>query len=458
MARAGWRTGMRAFFIVWSGQFLSQVGTLMTSLALAFWAFDITGRATELGLMVLFTYGPRILVGPVAGALLDRWNRRRMLIACDILAGVGSICVLALLLAGSLEIWHLYVLTFLTSTFAAFQGPGFIASASMMVPKRHYGRTSGLLMLAANASAIIAPALAGLLLPVIGLRGVLAVDIATFVFATVTLLLVPIPEPEARSTQSRPVQQLLADIREGLKYLFSFRGYVIILIAAPVANLFGTVFDVLLRPLVLMRTSGSEIPLATVLLMIGVGGTAGAVAATLWGGPKRKVPFSMAIFAIAFFLRAAVGLDLAISTIAILGLLQAACIALATSSITAMWQAKIPPVLQGRVHATRASVSGLLMLITMVAAGPLADYVFGPAMQAGNTLARVFGRMVGVGPGAGAGLLILLGNIVGGVVLASSLLFRSVRHVESTIPDHDEAIEQAKPPASVLATASEVPE
>ena len=202
--------GLGRFVFIWSGQFLSQVGTLMTSLALIFWAYDLTGRATELALMAFFALGPRVLFGPLAGALIDRWRRKTVLLLCDTLAGLVSALVLVLLVSGNLRIWHLYMLTFTTGLFSVFQEPAFLASATMMVPSRHYGRTGGLTSLLTHASAILAPAFAGVLLPLIGLKGILIVDIGTFLFAVSTLVVTATQASLSNRKRSSPASSVKA--------------------------------------------------------------------------------------------------------------------------------------------------------------------------------------------------------------------------------------------------------
>jgi MFS family permease len=431
---------MGSFLVVWSGQFVSTVGTLMTSLALAFWAFDATGRATELGLMVFFTFGPRIVLGPLAGALVDRWKRRTVLIACDLIAGAASVAVLILLVTGNLRVAHLYVLTFVMSAFGAFQGPAFIASATMMVPKAQHARMNGLMALIANASAIVAPALAGLLLPVIDLEGILLIDVATFLFATGTLLFVAIPEPvhEPLRHEAGPVRRIVSDIAEGFRYLWTVRSLLALQLVFSSANLFGTFFGVLLRPMILLRTGDSEIALASVQSMIGIGGAIGAAAIAVWGGPKRgRILFAISAFSAAFLLRGLAGLDVSIPWIAAFALAQSALLAVAGSSVRAVWQAKIPPELLGRVFSTLATIAGLLMMITMLSGGPLADRVFEPAMQSGGWLRAAAGRLVGTGPGSGIGLMVLCGGWIAAAICAGGLLFRSLRRIETTIPDYD---------------------
>ena len=430
--------GFGRFVFIWSGQFLSQVGTLVTSLALIFWAYDLTGRATELALMAFFTLGPRVLFGPLAGALIDRWKRKTVLLLCDALAALVSGLILVLLVLGNLQIWHLYMLTFFTGLFSVFQEPAFLASATMMVPSRHYGRTGGLTSLLTHASSILAPAFAGVLLPLIGLRGILLADIGTFLFGALTLLLVEIPEPERPLAPPRlSARQLLRDVGGGFKYLADERSLLMILVLFASTNLFGSAYSTLNRVMVLARTGGSEAAVVTVQLLIGVGGTAGALFVSLLGSPKRRTYGVLLGFAAGALFRALFGVNLALPYIAAFGLINTFFMAYATSCSNALWQSKVPPAMQGRVLSTRLALAGTISLITRLVAGPLADHVFEPAMRAGGSLAHTFGWLAGTGPGAGIGLYITLSCAVGTCLLLWGFTRRSIRGIDTLIPDHE---------------------
>ena len=438
--RAQGRGGLGRFAFIWSGQFLSQVGTLMTSLALIFWAYDITGRATELALMSFFALGPRVLFGPIAGAMIDRWKRKTVLLLCDGAAGVITGLILVLLVLGDLQIWHLYMLTFFTGLLGAFQGPAFLASATMMVPSRHYGRTGGMTSLLTHGSAILAPAFAGVLLPLIGLRGILIADLATFLFAAFTLALVEIPEPERGAQRpDRSARQLLRDVGAGFRYLTDHRSLLFILLLFASTNLFGSAYSTLYRAMVLARTGGSEAAVVMVQLLIGVGGTAGALFVSFFGSPKRIVPAILIGYALGALFRALLGVDFGLPVIMTFGLITTACMAYAAGCSNALWQAKVPPAMQGRVLATRLALAGAVSLITRLIAGPLADHVFEPAMQSGGSLSPVFGWLAGTGPGAGMGLYIALSCGAGACVLLWGFSRRSIREIDTLVPDHDTA-------------------
>jgi MFS family permease len=147
---------MHLFAVIWSGQFFSLLGTYMSQFALGIWAWQRTGEATALALVALFSFGPSVIMFPIAGALVDRWNRKLVMMISDVAAGIATIAVFLLLSSGRLEVWHLYVTGAFTGIFQAFQWPAYSASISLMVDKKDYARASGLFSLADSVSNIIA--------------------------------------------------------------------------------------------------------------------------------------------------------------------------------------------------------------------------------------------------------------------------------------------------------------
>ena len=193
-------TGMRGFTIIWLGQFTSMLGSAMTNFALTIWAWEETGTATALALTGLAFVLPNILVYPVAGALVDRWNRKLVMMFSDLAAGIGTIAILLLYTTDSLKIWHLYIIFTFMGLFQSFQFPAYSAAVSTMLDKEQYGRASGMLSLAQSASGIFAPVAAGILLGVVGAGGIMMFDIVTFIVAIITIFpgLKPVSIPEFR--------------------------------------------------------------------------------------------------------------------------------------------------------------------------------------------------------------------------------------------------------------------
>ncbi|MCB0020136.1 MAG: MFS transporter, partial [Anaerolineales bacterium] len=153
--------GMRGFVVLWLGQLVSLLGTAMSRFALTIWAYETTGSVTALALVGFFSFGPTVLLSPIAGALVDRWDRKKIMIATDLVAGLMSTTILLLLYTDNLALWHLYVAGAITGAFESFQFPAFSAAITMMVPKEQYARASGMQSLADAATQIAAPLLAG---------------------------------------------------------------------------------------------------------------------------------------------------------------------------------------------------------------------------------------------------------------------------------------------------------
>jgi DHA3 family macrolide efflux protein-like MFS transporter len=194
-------TGMFGFTLVWIGQLVSILATQMTTFALTIWVFQKTGSATSLALVQVFFITPLLLVSPIAGVMVDRHNRKLMMMVSDLTAGLATVAILVLQYLGVLEVWHLYVAAVFQGLGNSFQWPAYSAAISTMLPKEQYGRANGMMSLLEMGPGIFAPLLAGALFPIIGLTGVLSFDVITFIFAIVVLIWVRIPQP-ARSAEA----------------------------------------------------------------------------------------------------------------------------------------------------------------------------------------------------------------------------------------------------------------
>ena len=434
-------TSLRSFAIVWFGQVISLLGSAMTWFALMIWAYDLTGQATPLALLGAFTFGATILFSPVAGALVDRWNRKLVLLLSDATAGLATIVVLGLYLAGHLQIWHLYVIGFLAGTFQAFQYPAYAAAVTMMVPKEHYARASGMLELAWSASSVLAPLLAGILLGKIGLEGIMALDILTFVFAIASLLFISVPQPSRSKAGSEAKGSIWQESGYGFRYIRARPSLLGLLTLFAVVNLVDYAGFTLFAPMILARTGGSELALGSVQSVGAIGGVVGGALLTMWGGSRRKIHgvllgWSLSGLGILFM---GVGRGLTVWMLA--SFAYALFEPIVNGSDQAIWQVKVAPDVQGRVFATQFLVSQIAMPIAMLFVGPLADHVFEPAMMPGGPLADAFGWLVGLGPGAGMALICVFAGLLTVFLPLLGYAIPLVRDVEYLIPDHDAALQ-----------------
>lgn len=438
MLRSLQHRGTRTFIIIWGGQLVSLLGTGMTRFALLIWAWQQTGEATTLALLGFFSYGPYVLLSPLAGIVVDRLDRRLVMLFADLCAGLMTLGLLLLFTTGDLHIWHLYLAQSLASVFEAFQIPAYSAATTMLVSKEQYTRISGMHSLAQSTSTVLAPIFAGALLALIDINGVMLIDVATFLIATITLLLVRIPRPSATTDDSETQGSKLKELSFGLRYILARRGLLGLLLIFAGMNLFAALtYYSILPAMILARTGSDELVLATVQGALGIGGMTGGLLISIWGGPRKRVHACLMGAALSFLigdLLLAVGRIVPVWTVA--AFLAAVFIPFITSAERAIWQSKVAPDVQGRVFSTKGMFQLATVPIGYLLAGLLADRVFEPAMAVSGSLSDVFGWLVGRGPGAGMGLMFVCTSILGMAMSLSGYLSRSVWNVEIDLPDH----------------------
>jgi len=429
---------MRTFLIVWAGQLVSLLGSRMTRFALIVWAYQQTGDATTLALLGFFSYLPYVLASPIAGVWVDRLDRRKVMILADCGAALSTAGLLILYASGNLHIGHLYLAEGLSGFFEAFQAPAYTAASSLLVPKAHYGRASGLRSLALNAADVGAPAAAGLLLSLIDIQGVMLLDLVTFGAAMGTLFAVRFPTPPARAAEASGRPGLKAQLTFGFRYILARKGLLGLLLIFTCINLFAalTYFGVL-PAMILTRSGGDELALASVQGALGAAGVAGGIVVSLGGLPKRRIHAALGLTAISFmgdFLFAA---GRSVPAWVIAACVSSFFIPILISGERAIWQTKVPPEVQGRVFAAQNMVRTAMMPLGYLLAGPLADRVFEPALMPGGALVSVFGGLVGTGPGAGMGAMFLFTSLGGTLLCLGGYAIRPVRRVELDLPDFD---------------------
>jgi MFS transporter, DHA3 family, macrolide efflux protein len=430
-------TGMPAFTLVWIGQFISLTGSALMRFAVGVWLFEQTGLATTFTAMIFFSSLPRVLLSPVAGALVDRWNRKVMMMVSDLATGCLTIIIFLLIRSDSLEIWHLYALGALSSAFEAFQFPAYSSAITLMVDKKHYARTSAMLALADDSSRVLAPVLAAVLVSVIHLEGIVLLDILSFAAAIGILLLIPIPQPESSETGKKAGRGFWKEITYGFRYMWQTPALLGLQINFLAVNLMLGMSTVLRTPLVLARTGNDEVALGIVASVMAAGGVIGGLVMSVWGGPKRRIHGVLGGIILMSLGRAVLGLGQEVIAWSIGGFLVLFFISVCNASNQAIWQAKTPADVQGRVFAARRFTGQLTFPIAVLISGPLSDRWFEPAMAADGFLAPVFGGLVGTGPGAGMSLLILLTAVIGLIVPIASYAVPALRNIEDHIPDSE---------------------
>jgi len=436
--------GMFGFSLVWLGQFVSIIGSSMTRFGLTIWAWEVTGKATALALVGFFSLVPMLVLSPFAGAVVDRWNRKKIMILGDLAAGLSTIFLLVLFTLGKMEIWQIYIVAVIIGAGEAFQRPAYMAAISTMIPKKHYGRAQGMIGMVGSATGIIAPVAAGALLGLIHINGIMFIDIATFLFAISMLLIVRVPQPIESGEGKEAKGSMWRESAFGFRFLLKRKPLLYLLMSYAVLNLVLTFAFSIQSPMILARTNTNEMVLGTIQMFFGFGGLAGGALMSIWGGPKKKIRgVFLSVIGAMLLGPTLLGLGNSLPFWAAGAFFVVFFSQFASSSSSVVWQTKVPHDVQGRVFAYRGMIASIASPVGMILAGTLADYVFEPMMQVGNWGADVFGRFVGTGTGAGMGLMMVLAGIIGVVLGLTGFIVPSIRNLEKLIPDCDSEPESA---------------
>jgi len=370
----GWKGN---FFLMWSGQAVSLLGSQLVQFALIWWLTQSTGSATALATAVLVSLLPQIALGPIAGAIVDRWNRRMVMIAADSLIALATVGLAALFWSGWVQIWHIYALMLLRSAFGLFHWSAMQASTSLMAPKEHLSRIQGLNQMLNGAMNIGSAPLGALLLAWLPMQGILAIDVATALVAVVSLFFVAIPQPERLlfKASDQAKTGLWQDVRDGLRYVWAWPGLMLIAGLATLINLLLNPTNALQPLLVATHFHGQAFHLAWMESAWGIGVVVGGLTLSAWGGFRRRVLTSLA------------GIVLLGAGIAALGVIPAsgfwAAVAVVfvvgftgpmiDGPLFAVLQSVVAPEMQGRVFLLVISMAKAISPLGLIAAGPLAD-------------------------------------------------------------------------------------
>jgi MFS family permease len=447
---------MRTFFTIWAGQFISVLGSGLTSFALGVWIYDQTGQATPFALTALFATLPGLVIMPIAGSFADRYSRRWIMVLADTGSALVTAVTFLLLLLGDLQIWHIYLLAFFNSAFSAFQEPAYTASVTMLVPKAQLARSSSITQMGQAISVILTPLMAGALYGVVGLNGIILIDALTYFFAIAALLIVRIPQPKRRSelVSGEKQSSVWQEARFGWNYLRALPGLFGLLLYFASVNFFLSFSNVLSGPLVL--SYGTAADLGVVQMVAGISMFAGSLVMSAWGGPKSgKVPALIGFIAFSATGFLISGLRPNTLVISLGRVVLLFLIPFAGALSQAVFQVKIPPEIQGRVFAIRGMIARSMIPLAFILSGPLADHYFEPLMAPGGALAETFlGSLLGTGPGRGVGLMFIISCLF---LWAESLLAYfnpRIRNLESEIPD---AIPDEQPAAESALVPSPAP-
>jgi hypothetical protein len=427
---------MRNFFMIWLGQLVSTMGSRMTGFAIEIWAWDITGKASTLTLVGFFSLLPSIIITPISGVIVDRFNRKLLMMVGDTVAVASTIIILLLYLTNNLQIWHFYLTGAIVGTFNQFQYLAYSASVALMIPKEHYTRASSMEFVSSYGSQIIAPAFAGFLYTVIGFLGVWLIDIFTFFIAISTLFFINIPQPSP-TKKTEKITNIWQDLGFGWCYVTGQKSLLALLIVNLLFWLPHDIGDSLYAPMILSHTHNNTLILGSLASAAGCGGVTGAIIVSTWGGFERKIKGVLWGMMGAGISKIVFGLGRTPWVWIPAQFCSSFHFPLNGSSNNAIWLAKVAPNLQGRVFGVRSLLLQIASAIAYLIAGPLADNVFAPALSVGGGLFHLLGGLFGTGTGAGIALLYVICALFMLLVGLIGLTVPLVQDIENSVPDHE---------------------
>ena len=415
---------LHSFLLLWGSQTVSQLGTAMTDYAVIIWVYSQRGTASSVTLLTVCTFLPTIFFRFLAGSMVDRQNKKRIMLIADLLAACGTLAVFVLHSAEVLQIWHLYVINFLLSLMNAFQEPASFVAVSMLVPKEYYARAGGLQGFSGAAVSILAPALGALLLASGGLDLVLMIDLATFAVAFLILMfLIRIPEPERQATEEEPFSETCL---AGIRYLKDHTAILRITLFLAVINFLAKLGnDGMLSPFILGRTGNNQAVLGMVESFTALGVLAGSLLATLMKPAKKRTRLIFITTGLVFsgniiqgltsrpwlWCAAAFGSYLMAAVMNVnLDYLMAAVM---NVNLDILMRERVPTEMQGRVFSAKSTLQNFTIPPALLLGGLLADTVFEPFMGTDSAIQRMLSGFFGTGKGSGIGLMFFIVGIAG---------------------------------------------
>jgi DHA3 family macrolide efflux protein-like MFS transporter len=363
------------FFTIWTGQQLSLVGSGAAQFALIWYLTTTTGSATVLATSSLMAFLPTVFLGPFVGALVDRWNRRVVMIVADTVIALASLCLAYLFWVDALQIWHVYAVMFVRAVGSGFHWPAMEASTSLMVPEEQLTRVAGLNQTVKGVLNIVGAPLGALLMELLPLYGIMMLDVGTAALAIVPLFFVRVPQPKRAGVDGAQKQSILADVREGLRYLWGWPGMLAIIGMLIILKIVLTPAFSLAPLLVSEHFRGTAAQLSLLEVVVGVGFVIGGLLLSAWGGFKRRIHTMMMGMAIGGLSLAALGFApaamfwMASVSIFVFGL----TVPLIDGPFLAILQTSVAPEMQGRVLTLVGSLLNLTSPIGLVIAGPVSD-------------------------------------------------------------------------------------
>jgi len=361
--------------VVFAGQAFSLFGSRLVQFALVWWITETTGLASTLAFASIVAMLPQVLLGPFAGALVDRWNRKTVMMVSDSFIALMVVALAFLYGTGAIRLWHVFLAMFTRSLGGAFQWPAMQATTSLMVEKESLSRVAGMNQSLNGLAAIVAPPLGAFLMEVIPIQTILLIDVATAVLAVGPLFFIRVPQPSSGSDEALGLKTVLSDMREGAVFVWSWKGLRVIMGMSMLINFLMSPAFSLLPLVVTNHFNGGAVELGWLQSANGVGMIAGGLLLGAWGGFKKRVVTAMTslvisgVFIVVFSFMPPPLFLVAVGCVFIFAVFNA----MANGTFFSSIQAVIPPQMQGRVFTILMSLSGGMTPLGLAVAGPVSD-------------------------------------------------------------------------------------
>ncbi len=397
----------KRFLTVWAGQLLSSVGNGLTAFALGVYVFQMTESAVSYSLIIFFSFLPSFVLLPFTGVLADRFDRKKLMIIGDIGATTGLIFILAVMIWGNLQLWHIYFGAALSSVFTAIQTPAYKAVVTDLVTEEFYSKASGLIQLAGSAQFLISPVVAGILMSLFDIKIILIIDIATFFMAAAAVLIIK------NQCVAAPVHEELKlshGIADSIKYLFSKKGILYLVLLISVVDFFVAMLHSLFGPMLLTLTDSGTLGIA--LSVSASGMLISSVIIGVWGLKRNKIATVSLFLMLAGLFYALMGIPTNVTLIIVFGFLFFSTLPYVNAGLEVLIRSNVANEKQGRVWALVYAISQAGFLLALASAGFLADRLFCPLFESGGALSQTFGMIIGTGQSRGIGFMFMISGIL----------------------------------------------
>lgn len=420
---------LKEYILLWSTQSLSALGSGMTGYALVLWLYLSSGSALKTALLSVCSYAPYVMMSIFAGAVSDKWNKKKTMLICDLIAAMSTLCVFILIKTDTLAPVHLYIINALNGLMNSVQQPASEVASTLLIPKEYYQKTSGLRSFSKSLNSILTPVLATALFSYAGVGGVIAVDMATFLAAFLSLMIfIHIPESDTDKADT----SLLTSAKEGLVWLRKNPLIIKLILFLACINLVASTYEAALPAMVLSK--GSKVQLSAVNLCIGLASLAGSLITTVLPEPKNRV---RSICIALFFSMSTENFLLAFGDNTLLWCIGAVCgwltIPYMGANLDVIFRNEIPPEMQGRVYSCRNTLQFFTIPVGYLMGGIMVDKLFEPMMNnidSGSVLHTLFGN----GKGSGAAMMFSILGIAGVMVcIVFTLMLKKYKWCEPDI-------------------------